>query len=38
MVIEYITIDEIKSKGIGASEIEKRLGIGRESVYRVIQQ
>ena len=33
--IEPAEIARLKSEGLGASEIAKRLGIGRASVYRV---
>jgi DNA invertase Pin-like site-specific DNA recombinase len=34
--IEATAITELKDKGLGATEIAKRLGIGRASVYRVM--
>ena len=36
--IDAKDIAMLKSQGMGASEIARRLGIGRASVYRVIQQ
>lgn len=36
--IDYDEVIAMKEQGIGASEIAKKLGIGRASVYRVIQQ
>ena len=34
--IEAAQVRELKAQGIGASEIAKRLKIGRASVYRVL--
>ena len=34
--IEAAQVRELKTQGIGASEIAKRLKIGRASVYRVL--
>ena len=36
--IDAKDIAMLKSQGLGASEIARRLGIGRASVYRIIQQ
>lgn len=36
--IDYDEVIAMKEQGIGASEIARKLGIGRASVYRVIQQ
>ena len=36
--IDPARIAELKAQGLGATEIAKRLGIGRASVYRVIKQ
>lgn len=36
--IDYDEVIAMREQGIGASEIAKKLGIGRASVYRVIQQ
>lgn len=30
-------VNALKEKGLGASEIAKQLGIGRASVYRVLE-
>jgi DNA invertase Pin-like site-specific DNA recombinase len=36
--IDYKQVYDMKQQGIGASEIARKLGIGRASVYRAIQQ
>ncbi len=36
--IDAAIVSQLKEQGLGASAIAKRLGIGRASVYRVIQQ
>jgi DNA invertase Pin-like site-specific DNA recombinase len=35
-VIDLSRVRELKAQGLGASEIAKRLGIGRASVYRIL--
>jgi DNA invertase Pin-like site-specific DNA recombinase len=35
-VIDTAKVKELQGKGLGATEIAKRLGIGRASVYRVM--
>lgn len=35
--IDVGEVRRLKSEGLGASEIAKRLGIGRASVYRVLE-
>ena len=37
-VIDLNKVRELKAQGLGASEIAKRLGIGRASVYRLLQE
>lgn len=34
--IDQVQVEKLKAKGFGASEIAKRLNIGRASVYRVL--
>lgn len=36
--IDRSKVQELKSQGLGASKIAKELGIGRASVYRVLQE
>ena len=36
-VIDLNKVRELKAQGLGASEIAKRLGIGRASVYRLLR-
>ncbi|GLS18752.1 integrase-like protein y4lS [Labrys miyagiensis] len=36
--IDIATVKELQGSGLGATEIAKRLGIGRASVYRVISE
>jgi DNA invertase Pin-like site-specific DNA recombinase len=36
--IEAAQIAELKTQGLGATEIAKRLSIGRASVYRVLEE
>ncbi len=36
--IDVAAVRELDQKGVGASEIAKRLGIGRASVYRLLQE
>lgn len=36
--IDPATIKELQGQGLGASEIAKRLGIGRASVYRIMKE
>jgi len=36
--IDPARVRELRASGLGASEIAKRLGIGRASVYRVLQE
>jgi DNA invertase Pin-like site-specific DNA recombinase len=35
--IDANAVKALKAEGLGASEIAKRLGIGRASVYRVLE-
>jgi DNA invertase Pin-like site-specific DNA recombinase len=35
--IDEAKVRELKAQGIGPTEIAKRLGIGRASVYRALQ-
>jgi DNA invertase Pin-like site-specific DNA recombinase len=35
--IETQQVRELKSKGLGATEIAKQMGIGRASVYRALE-
>ena len=35
--IDVDAVKELKEKGMGASEIAKKLGIGRASVYRALE-
>jgi DNA invertase Pin-like site-specific DNA recombinase len=37
-VIDLNKVRELKAQGLGASEIAKRLGIGRASVYRLLHE
>ena len=36
--IDSAEVVKLRGEGLGASEIAKKLGIGRASVYRVLQQ
>ncbi len=36
--IDRDRVQELKGQGLGASKIAKELGIGRASVYRVLQE
>jgi DNA invertase Pin-like site-specific DNA recombinase len=36
--IDRNRVQELKSEGLGASKIARELGIGRASVYRVLQE
>jgi DNA invertase Pin-like site-specific DNA recombinase len=36
--IDAIKVREMRSQGMGASAIAKALGIGRASVYRVLEE
>ena len=36
--IEVSKVAALKAQGLGATEIAKRLGVGRASVYRVLEE
>ena len=34
--VDAASVEKLKAEGLGASEIDKRLGIGRASIYRAL--